>query len=99
MRCVWISFLTLSYLLRAVIRAVRLEKVIGKGGFGLVWKGVLGTEQVVAVKELASADAQDTPEKIFQFLSFQKEVCNLLMFSLCSSLHMQRSTSTGYLSL
>lgn len=52
---------------------VQLDKAIGKGGFGLVWKAVW-RDRNVAVKELASADNLDQPERVFQFLSFQKEV-------------------------
>ncbi|KAL9382734.1 hypothetical protein Peur_025769 [Populus x canadensis] len=46
---------------------------IGEGGYGIVYKAVMPTEQVVAVKKLHRSQT----EKLSDFKAFEKEVCVL----------------------
>ncbi len=55
-----------------VLTDITTDVLLGKGGFGQVWKGRWRGSDV-AVKELTSSDATDS-EATQKFLSFQKEV-------------------------
>lgn len=56
-----------------VLRRLRIEKEIGSGGFGKVYKGVLDGDIPVAIKELKGESTGEASEDINQFNSFQRE--------------------------
>lgn len=53
-----------------VLKHVTTDKILGKGGFGQVWRGKWNDREV-AVKELITAVSIDEQDRVSNFLSFQ----------------------------
>ncbi len=58
-----------------VLKNVHTDKILGKGGFGQVWRG-RWHDREVAVKELITAVSIDEQDRVANFLSFQKVKAN-----------------------